>query len=273
MKIKIYLLWVLCASLLACDPGVEISPKDISKQYGVTCFLSPQDSFIKVYMYRGRALGQGVSIKDLVVSDAQIQIMSATQKVTLPYNPETFRYETEAKNLPIIAGQKYTLNVQATDGTLIKGACQIPKQAPAIKLETTLDGNNYNFTANWAEDAPNEVSQVFLALDYTYVPRLGSTEPLLRYNLPIKNLNQYIQIGGIENLKDSKDVWLVGSYTNFSSEMNRFLTSSRSDANINFSNDELIPNFTEPQPVYTNLTGGVGIFAGFTQGQSRLKIK
>ena len=273
MKFQVTFWVIICLAFNACNPGVEVNPKDIAKQYAVTCFISPQDTILKAYMYKGRGLGQGVGIKELVVNDAQIEIMSATQKVNLVYNLLTSRYEINAKSFAIKSGQTYTLRAKALDGTLITGTCQIPKPAPAIVFIGDVVGNEFNFTARWSEDSSQEVANVFINLAYTYVPKLGSSEPLIRTSTRIKNLNQYTLIGTVENTKDVTSASLVGDYNNLSSEMNRYLITARADANANFSNDDLIPNFTEPQPVFTNLTGGVGIFAGFTQGQSRIKIK
>lgn len=148
--------------LFSCDSlRNEVAPDRLNKQAEklvVVGFLSPQDSVLAVQISRSvPVLGEANTIRD--VSNATVTISNGARFVSLKYAPNYNRqginlYFATARDFPILAGQTYTLTVEAPNSQKVTSQCTIPARAPTpeLRLDSAVVKNGYRFGADGRQD-------------------------------------------------------------------------------------------------------------------------
>lgn len=273
---------VFSCLFLTCKTGVETDNLDPQNLYAVTSFISPQDSIIKVYLFRGRPLGVMLRADSALVTNAIVQIKSIDGNIDFSFNFDEYRYE--ALNLgknKIKAGQEYNLSIKTKDGVLINGKCLVPAFAPKIgKITGAFINNDYEFSVSMSTEKNSQYVYYQQDMKFSRKLTIGVDRPYLQFSdrdfvfpkeiLPSSDL---VTNGIIRNAKGTEYCNLIVTVSNLESSMFRYLKSYNNYNNWAINTGGLLPNFNEPQPIYSNLTGGIGIFAGFNQVEYMQKVK
>jgi hypothetical protein len=272
-----YLLFALI--VLGCEKDANIKLPKAEPKLVIGSFISPQDTIIKVTVSKSTPIfnQNNTNGQNTVLTDASVILSSGSKSIQLPYNSIERSYQVDASLFPILAGNKYHLSVTTPDGFKASASCIIPL-LPVNSLQLSIDsaivnenGVNqirYNFTASW-NDTPGRadyyriVGEKLLydtyAMQYSYMTAVSALttdayedgKTLTRkYGFPY----EYRRL-------ISLDVYLLNTDDAYYKYF---------DSRSKFSGDD---PFSEPVQIFTNVTGGLGIFAGFQQVKKRIYLK
>ena len=267
--------------LVSCNSGVEIerlAPKDL---VAVSSFISPQDSIVRVYVYQGKALGDIANSDKAVIKDAKVSISDGSTTQNLLFDEKTRSYAISNQVLKVTASKRYALEVNTATGTVLKATCQIPPNPAEVQIDGVRDANDFIFSYAWPPlEKIAYFTYNFELTDVLFRPRLGATSgPSI--SLIFSADNNLFDNNDRPNKAIERKVFnaflaeKVSLKTVFQSiDKNTFqYLKTKTDANSwNANSSGFIPNLREPQPVFSNVIGGVGVFGGYNQRISITKI-
>ena len=178
----------------------EISPSLLGVEQPklvVTCFLSPQDTTLAVKVTRSSTVvGDSISLLQTGnnVTNATVTLTQGDRSVTLRYDVRPVDstrlrpyYSVNARLLPIVTGQTYTLTVVTPNGQRASSTCTIP--APVLPTAITFDSledtqnrtkvRRYFVKAQW-QDPANQANYYQVAGIFRYTNSTATTEE--KYN-------------------------------------------------------------------------------------------
>ncbi|MDY0101925.1 MAG: DUF4249 domain-containing protein [Lentimicrobium sp.] len=274
-NIKTTLILATAALLLSsCEQLItEVDAPPSESKLVVYSVISPQDSVIEVKVKKSNPLFSDVTYqwdeeRFPPVINATVLLSGEGQSATIPYDEalKTYRINREAFN--ITPGGHYELKVMVPDFTQISAECTVPEQIPpdieitgsGITEETGMEEWYFEFRF---KDLP-ETGHFYL-VNAAVIYQDPWVEESYAYFLGYKQ-------GNILASDKSND----GSYFNYRTyplalqyleSDNIWVSISLIDENYyqyaqsvnNFQNDN---PFSEPTPIYSNIDGGLGVFAG-----------
>lgn len=279
-------IFLVLSMLTACIRDADVTPPDAKQKLVIACFISPQDSVIKATVQRSFLIGSTVR-EDDKVSNAQVILSDGSASVFLAYNDTDNDYTADADLFPIQAGKTYHLSVSTPDGLKAKGSCTIPVSInTSMEAEVDSSESNWNhdyiyytMRARWT-DIPGEANyyRVFAEVvtkskyewDPASKPPMVSSYPFdFNYLVPVySDINR--DGGNFASEEDrttstfnSKNT--SSSYVTLDKYINLHLMNIDRHyfeyyrSKENFSEDP----FSEPSNIYSNIEGGLGVFAGY----------
>lgn len=277
-------MWLIATCLLAsCEMIVEVDIPEVPSKLVVTSFISPQDTTWEVYVGQTRPIF-GKTITSQFVKDATVQLSNGSQTAIIPASSGEYGYyELNIKQAPFLieAGKRYSLTVSAPDGRQVKAQCTIPVSATNISSVEVVGENSFGtyspFTGmvKWS-DNPNETNfyRCFAYTKNTFMIG-GNIVESYQQNYDYNNLFQRdankqggnfiweIDMQASEGYADNKSRFLF-ILLNTDENYYKYMTTRESA-----SNNEGNP-FAEPSAVFSNVEGGLGVFAGYQQ--TRLEV-
>lgn len=266
--------------LVSCNSGVEIDRISPDNLVAVSSLISPQDSVVRVYVYQGKALGEIARSDAAIISDAKVTIEGDNTIHSLVFDAKTNSYSISNQEIKIAASKEYKLQVITKSGLVLKAACIVPANPNTPIIRGSQEGNDYIFNLDWpALDKVSFFTFRFELADIIFKPQLGaSSGPSLGL---ITGINLFNNNNRPNKLIESK---VFNAYraekvalkiTFYSLEGNAFNYLKTKDDAYSWSANTsgLIPNLREPQPVYSNIQGGVGIFGAYNQAITTTPIK
>lgn len=272
--------WVAIFGLGACSSGVEIERIDPAQLIAVSSFISPQDSLVRVYVSQGKALGAIVNSNTAVISDAQVSISDGLSTQILTFDSKTQSYVIANKILKITALKTYDLKVKTKDGVSVNATCQVPSVVQGFSLDGNRSENDYVFGFNWK--LPENLRYFFYGLDVTnvrFVPKLGQVNgpsvPIFGSNILIdsKDLPKKQNSHVIFNSFLAETVSLKTTTYGLDENAYKYLKTKQEASSYEGNIDNFFPNLQEPQPVYSNINGGVGVFGAANKSEYITVIK
>ncbi len=265
---------------LSCNSGVEVERILPENLIAVSSLISPQDSVISVNVYQGKALGDIARSDAAVIKDAQVTIEEGNTIHQLVFEPKTNSYVISNHIVKVAPSKQYHLQVITKSGPVLNAVCTVPSDPDKVSIEGIKEGNDYAFNLDWP--ALGNVSFFtfnFELKDVIFKPQLGaSTGPYLGF-VTGNNLfdNRDRPDKSVENkvfnayLADKVSLRTIL----YSLDENAFYyLKTKMDAyNWSANTGGLIPNLREPQPVFSNVQGGVGIFGAYNQSINLTIIK
>lgn len=276
MKIKIIRLILIFAAALpiaACEDMIsEVDVPESDPKLVVFSVISPQDEFITVKLYKSRALysltpQQPWEESFPVITDATVRISDGTGWMQLPYNTETRSYRIASENMPVLAAQTYYLDIKAPGGYSAEASCTVPAGIPPdIEITAT------EYVENYGEQS------AMVSFRFRDIPGNGHfyrVIPGSYYSDEYYGNNFFSESGLSRGESVFSDKNREGAFFNFrTSEIYKgnnpdyqlLIWSSVTDEDyynyhhsvMSFQGDN---PFSEPSPVFTNIDGGLGIFA------------
>ncbi|CAA9212959.1 MAG: hypothetical protein AVDCRST_MAG56-10 [uncultured Cytophagales bacterium] len=286
-RLKNGLLLALVCLLAACEKEVtSLKLPGADSQLVVNAFISPQDTVLEVAVYESKpVVGERPGSASDIIRDATVTLSDGEKTVVLPLldpTPDLRRtsYRTRPEALPIEAGKTYYLQVSTPDGRLVTAQCTVPAAPPAtqIRLDSvvrTLENGaafrNYTGTLYWQD--------------------LAGEENFYRVDADLKRVRVDNWSGKL--LEDWQSVnWSPDKATFFSDA--RLDGAQFSSPEINFSMHDYFRSttlyayllhtdrayfeyhrtlranadsnpFAEPVLLYSNVAGGLGVFAAYNR--------
>lgn len=142
---------------LGCQRSIDL-PVSAEPQLGVTCFLSPDDEFIEVSVFRSQAVGESGSVapSDFVLPDASVQVQNITEgsALSIPFDPDGQRYRLPVPTGFLLAEANYRLTVTHPSYPTATATCVIPPAPMSLNLriDSTFQGGRslYFVQPSWA---------------------------------------------------------------------------------------------------------------------------
>ncbi len=297
--------------LSGCDSlRKEVDPDRLNREAAklvISCFLSPQDTVLAVKVTRSLpVLGEQInySYTGINVTDATVFLSAGGKSVTLRFNSQLGYYSVSNLQLPVVAGQTYSLRVQTPAGEQATSSCTIPRvvNLTGITLDSLTDNqfgrqNKRYFVRGRWQDPAGQANYYQTTGLLRFVPLCTSCEmnpnykPTEQYSpLYSDNSTNGLQTDrsteGNEMISDR--LFLGNLYGNpAQSGFGSQYKSATLTVNL-LSTDQAYYQyqdavsrqgqssdnpFAEPVPVPTNIQGGLGCFAGYNRSTMTLKLK
>lgn len=281
---KIFFLFSLAAAALltACEKEVtNIKLPESDSKLVVTSFISPHDTAVHVRVTRSvSSIGYQKPTWE-PVADAMVRLSDETQTVSLAYDALAGSYFIERMQFPIVAGTTYTLRVTSSDGEQAEATTTVPA-ALDVPLTVTLDSaaspnapqKEYSLRISWPDPA-GPINYYRVAGEVTReFKRVPDNGPYPLYAAPvIWNGEEVVEDKGQDGAllySPKGTLWGLGSDPFTTPSLHVYLLHTdqayyeyyRSLRTATRSQDN---PFAEPVLVYSNITGGLGVFASFTR--------
>ncbi|AHM61847.1 hypothetical protein D770_17975 [Flammeovirgaceae bacterium 311] len=275
---------VFVLGLSGCDSGVEMEDIATEELYAVSSWVSPQDTLLQVYLFKANRIGTVARWDSAQVKNALVLISDGTKTDTLLFNPEKGRYESKPRHLQIEPLNQYDLKILTPSDILLEASCSIPPTPAMPVVAGVRAGDDYSFTIRTANILEHQYfSLITFAKGMVEFedPRFGTQ----RYNIHARFLNEPAfpaekgahldQYNGIvSRAYSAENPRLFVSLQYLEEGLYKYLRNyQRYDHWQSNNTGALFPNFQEPQPLYSNIKGGVGIFAGYNQATIEVEIQ
>jgi hypothetical protein len=272
-QIKTIFLLLSIASLTACESMIsDVAVPESKPKLVISGYISTENDTLKVRIQKSRPLyshSNGYEYGYPVVTDATVKISDGTNSISLLYNDIEKQYLAKSSTFMIEAGQTYHLEVQTADGEIATASCTTPVNAPPEIEITNIE--TYNDYGNSEKVISFRFKDLDGANDYYHVAA----------GMQFSNYydgNYYGDIYFETGEPFVSDVNKEGGYFIFKTSRLYIQDSVPPDLQIfiavtdenyykyhrsidNYQGDN---PFSEPTPVFSNITGGVGVFGSYT---------
>lgn len=288
-NIAVYLLVMYATLITACESTVtDIDLPDTNPKLVVISFISPSDTIISVLVTESVPLfGAPKKDQEKIISNAAVTISDGASSVELNFNPATNAYEASAEAFEIQHEKTYTLTVSAPDGRKATAMSTVP----GVEVETatiTLDSIGKTIIGQaeytWHLDAawPHVPGADFYRLavstksisitnsETKYYNEVAYYEKLRSSHIAVQekqassysftNLPVYLSHDDLKGPFDSD------GYKNRTTSLTVFILVTSPEYYLYHESIEKYTEdiFSEPTMVYTNITGGFGVFGAYT---------
>jgi hypothetical protein len=294
---NIYILLIaILLALTACEKEVtNIKLPQASSKLVVTSFISPQDTMLWVSVIESvPAIGK-INLSSEDIRNATVSISDGERSINLLYDIQARTYTADAETLPIIPGKTYFLEVTDTKGRKAEASCTVPVTAEPA-LEIAIDSANgrygdymeYFMLMKW-QDTPGEINYYRIFAEIS-TNQEGGTQ----YTWPVSfesdgsgysNIRLYSD-NRLDGAKFSSPKGILFHRSN-SSQFPRFpaITTLYSyllstDEHYYHYHQSLMNNynvdgnpFAEPVLLYSNVNGGLGVFAAYNRTTASMPLK
>jgi hypothetical protein len=213
------------------------------------------------------------------VNNAVVTLSEGSNTVTIPFRAVT-SYALDTQTFPVVAGRTYTLRVSVPGGESVEATCTVPEvgPAPVLAIDSTYQSGSmrreYTLRVHWDDPAgaPNYYRvEGEVTREFKREPDNGPV-PLPPQRLYWEG-NEFIEDQGQDGatlyspkatltgmrsdvLTDATlHVQLLHTDEPYYQYHRSIRTASRSEGNP----------FAEPVLVYSNVTGGLGVFAAYNR--------
>lgn len=263
--------FMLLFALTACEKDATVKLPKVESKLVIMSFISPQDALVKVSVTLTQPLYNTVAQNHYEqVKDAEVVISSALGSQTLTFNPTLNYFVADSSDLKIREGYTYKLSVSTADGKKITSSTIIPPQTQNVNYVLKADSFEQSLQITWA-DFPSTTDYYRLLVRYDSYFLYEGNKDTITFSDTIK----FSTMDGefIEDLVNpggtlTKNLYVVIGNGNpdtvypilkhVSKEYYDYHQKLYKTQNSN-------GPFSEPVPMYTNITNGLGIFAGFNQ--------
>ncbi|MFK7970360.1 MAG: DUF4249 family protein [Bacteroidia bacterium] len=168
-KLIIYILVILACS--GCRKIVE-TDLDIVEKPVIECFLSPQDTEIKLRLYRPRVLGVTgpLELEGLAISDAEVRIQKVGgESLNLTFDGESNEYTAAVTAQFLVHTNSYQLFINHPDYEDVRAETRIPE--PVRNLRFAIDSipagfvNDYFGRIQWERTDSLSYHRSFIAVE------------------------------------------------------------------------------------------------------------
>lgn len=269
-------------TLLSCDTDVT---QDYTIPYAehlvLESFISPQDTLIQVrVMKTAPSIGKKIGQTGLI-SDARVELSNGTRTVTLPFVTDTGTqlngngvgrlrgYQLKTSEFPIEAGRTYTLRASVPSGLSAQARCTVPtrnvdpSQVDIKRGTTSQDGRPRPTIQVRVKDVVGMTNRYFVTI-FRINEHKNNLGKLIQNRYPAQT--DYLS----DNNRDGD--WLssqkISLYVNTNERFELFVATTdipyyEYNTTIQKHQDAQGNPFAEPQPVYSNVSGGLGVFAAY----------
>ncbi len=276
---KIYLI-VAVAILSGCTKDAEVALPEYKPTLVIHSYISPQDSGVVVYVNMSKSAYNSNYNDVNNVVNATVKISDGASSATLKFFPSFDKlsyayYYIDSTMYKIIAGKTYQLEVSTPDGKKATASTKIPSIVPLKNISYTLVKSqfgdsvynlNFNFDDPIGQDDYFKFGAYVLTIDTVAEELLqssGSEDFGTYFNSDGKYISESMEAYGYYPLMSPDEIRIMDfRLMHVTREYYLYHQSIQNSGGGPFS---------EPNVVFTNITGGVGVFAGYSYDQRFLR--
>lgn len=283
---------LLLLTFISCEKEtVNVKVPKVEPKIVIQSYISPQDTLLVVHVTHSISIYQKVYLNENNnsnnIRDAIVTLSDGSNIINLEYsllNNNDSEYTADPDNFPIIAGKTYHILVTTPDGKKASSSCTVPNQSPFIysfKLDSITRDMSYYISKEYyiivgILDIPNqknhyriagnvrgshkstfqdEVIDVLREIDFKekefFTDKGKEGETII-----FKNKLNYV---AIENLL--RPFHIIIELISTDAHYYNYHQSLRNLDNEN--------PFMEPEPIYSNIQGGLGVFSAYNKIENR----
>lgn len=295
-------LFLLSCKSLVKEIDPSILPQTDSKLV-IACFISPQDTVLSAKVTETKVLiGSTGDIRN-DLENATVKLSDGVKTVQLVYSATLGYYRILPKELPIIVGKTYSIDVSTPDGRKVNATTTVPNNVPIKEIKVDSSSNTSGFGGNQVVNTSYTVKVIWqdIANATNYYRALSVFDII--YDIPDSLDNKTIikkLITSIVDLRTLDDKDTDGQLLSLSREYqpnnvganiqgNQIELGKRLDkikvglfqTDINYYNyhtslrkqRENNNPFAEPVLLFTNINGGFGCFGAYNANWQEAKLK
>lgn len=235
---------------------------DTKPKIVVASYISPQDTIISTIVTLSDPIYDKQSINGVqYLSNATVIISDFASFKQMVYNHTKREFFINASDFPIVGGKSYKLTVTDSDGKKVESVCSVPinfnNNIELIKIDST-NGHNVYFQFQDTKGS----NDFYRTMVFGYYKDPYSTILVKRLLYP-NNMSEFCtdknRDGELIKFSASFDPYYLKYFeVHLLSTDETYYNYHRSLENYN---SDII--FGEPTFVYSNVTGGLGVFAGY----------
>ncbi|MEO5642173.1 MAG: DUF4249 domain-containing protein [Bacteroidia bacterium] len=284
---KIFYFSALSAILLtslfsSCEKDAGIALPETPPKLVLVSFITPQDTILSVTVKRSQPIFESYSVNtSSAVTDATVIMAGSSGSVQLVYNLQRECYEIASTVLPVIAGNSYTLTVTTPRGESVKAETTVPYHSGVAGFSVTM-----------TDSASNDMGFIQISTDFNYsMTDYAGEENRYRFFSAVVLLDtltndttdfRYMNQLFTDNNKDGQQIQssLHGDWANYDPANTQKVIGydcwmfnvnkdyyNYHNSLYNYSGDD---PFSEPTIIYTNVDGGLGVFAAANGSKIRI---
>ena len=249
----------------SCEKDADVKLPEVESKLVINSFISPQDTLVRVTVSISQPLyNNSNSGQYTAISNATVQINDGTNFQTLTYNSDYNYYFISSSQFPITVGTTYYLAVSTPDGKNVSASTTVPSLNSTLTFssQNVFDPNSsfkYFFKTQWNDFAGTEN---YYRIVY-YDKEFDGVDTVL-WSAYSKTLSDKGKDGGIIN----HDFEVYTAYITTGNGLGELQLIHASKEYYLFHSKLLDAAFSggpfsEPVQMYSNITGGFGVFAGF----------
>lgn len=275
---KIFYIPTLTAILLislfsSCEKDADVELPETPPKLVLVSFITPQDTLLTVTVTLSQPIFESYIVNpDAAVSDATVIMAGASGSVQLIFNQSMQRYEIPASALPIIAGSTYTLTVTTPRGESAQAETSVPTHngVAGFYVDVTDSLNNNQGLTELTTDFTHHVNDYSGEENrYRFFSAVLIRDTITNDTISIRYMNQLFT----DNNKDGQHIQstLNGNWSEYDPFGTRivigydfWMFNANNDyyqyhnSLYNYVGED---PFSEPTIIYTNVDGGLGVFA------------
>jgi hypothetical protein len=261
MKYTAFLLsFILIGLLASCEKDAEVKLPKIDPKLVVSCIISPQNDRTQVAVSSTAPIyNSNVNAYYQAIKGAIVILSDGNTSWTLPFDTLRQTYSLDSFQLKIKGNTDYTLSVSTPDGKSVEASTTVPPQNTTFTYTTYYDNTKFTDKLNGKWQDPVNSTDYYL-LEISQKSSFSSSWYYYDevYMSDEDNLGSTISATLDFGYTGSDSLFV--SLSSISPEYYKFFTRVKRRG-FGFDNGV----FTEPLPMYTNINGGLGIFAGFNE--------
>lgn len=262
----------------SCKHGVDTDPVEAGKLLAVTSIISTLDTVLTAEVYRGQPLGKLIRDSLAVVADAEVKISNEGKELILTYDPAVCRYKANNPFRNAKEGAVFHLEVTDAAGLRVTAQSVLPPKPQEPVIDGQMIGEirnpslkSFKFTSSWENPS-----------GYPYCTLWGSSTAVQEaagevFPLPvtvdlIQDVDRYptdrqvsgknVTTGAVWGASEAmRPFELSVILANVEESLFRYYRSYWVHHDWEINTENLFPDFREPAQIYSNVNGGVGLFA------------
>lgn len=277
------MLFISTGIIISCRKEANVKIPETEPKPVLVCFISPEDSLIRVKLTNSIPLYTDNSKKyPYEINDAEITISNGINSHKIPLFRDTIGYQLSTRVFPINAGVTYTLEVKIPDGRYLTAKTTVPKDNfPSFNFEiekTLFDSSEFGveydllYELSW-NDIPSATNFYRGVIYNLYSDSILGIDTLAT---PFNELFESDEgkDGGIILIKgQSKLFYIPGSSTpiNSSNYIAYLMLCNKEYFDYHkdlYTNNDVNP-FAESKLNFSNIEGGIGCFSAYRLAKKR----
>ena len=268
--------------LSSCVKDADIELPNADPMLVVSSFISPQDSLVQVAVSLSSPLYSNhiASTKFTPLLNASVIINNGVNDYHLEYNNKLERYVMDTVKLKIVAGTTYYLYVRSPEGKLASAITTVPVKNTSLQYAVAkdpVDATKYTLQASWKDPAATTDYYIFDVRYTSFFLYTGYSSIFGPFTDTIKTWDggtYYVKDnqnnGGAFNRNETfiynpaKKDTVYTTLTTISEEYFDY------QDKLNLAYQSMSTPFSEPVQMYTNVKGGLGIFASYNTNRIRV---
>lgn len=281
-KIKPAILLLIVFSLFGCDSMIsDVEVPESEPKLVINSYISTENDTLKVNIQQSKPLyvpSTNFEFGYPVVTDATVKISDGSKSITLIYNDIQKKYIAISDVFNIEPGSTYYLEVNTPRGETATSSCTIPlAEVPEIEITNIETFNDYGYIEKVIsfqfKDLPgdgdfyhiqagtiyktgyegNFMGDIYFEKGDNFVSDINKDKSYFLYKTGRISIQEPYQTEVFIFIAVTDE-----NYFNFHRSVN------------NFQGDN---PFSEPTPVFTNITGGLGVFGAFAGQTTSIDLK